>query len=156
MRSQPTIVRYIGDLEDLISFFQMSMGLESLDGVRTLMNIEKARGTRYYTASIDGEVVGMIGFWFDPTGAASQLEPPQVIDIAVAEAHRRRGVARALMDLAVRETRAAGYDRLWLYTDGNSIDQMTFYRCLGFRLKSVVPDWFGDGSAKAILCLDIE
>jgi hypothetical protein len=31
---------------------------------------------------------------------------------------------------------------------------LSFYRKLGFRLASVVPDWFGDGSVKAIFRLD--
>ena len=156
MDAQPIIERYAGDLEELIALFHMSTGVTSPAGVRSLIAIERARGTQYYTAAINGEVVGMIGVWFDPSGEISELEPPQVIDLAVSPLYRRQGVARALMNVAVSETQAAGYRRLWLYTDGNSAPLITFYRHLGFRLISVVPDWFGDGTAKAILRLDFE
>jgi hypothetical protein len=43
-----------------------------------------------------------------------------------------------------------------VYTNGNDIGVLTFYRTLGFRLAAAVPDWFGEGSVKAILRLDFE
>jgi GNAT superfamily N-acetyltransferase len=88
------------------------MGLESLDGVHHLLSIEPARATRYYGARQDGQVIGVLGVWFDPTGAISEPEPPQVIDLAVRPEHRRQGVTTALIEAAVRETRAAGYGPL--------------------------------------------
>jgi ribosomal protein S18 acetylase RimI-like enzyme len=151
---QSRVQRYTGDPDELIALLQLSMGIESLDGVRRLMAVERARGTRYYVAVVGDRIVGVVGLWFDPTGETAELEPPQIIDVAVSPEYRRRGIARALMERAVRETSAAGYDRLWLYTDGNSHELLTFYRGLGFRLVSAVPDWFGDGSVKAILSLD--
>jgi ribosomal protein S18 acetylase RimI-like enzyme len=154
-RSAATIERYTGDLDALLDLFQMAMGLESADGARHLIAVERARGTAYYVARADDRIVGLIGVWFDPTGATTELEPPQIIDIAVAPEFRRGGIGRALMDEAVRATRAASYDRLWLYTNGHSPALLTFYRRLGFRLVAVVPDWFGDGSAKAIFRRDL-
>jgi ribosomal protein S18 acetylase RimI-like enzyme len=133
----------------------MSMGLESLEGVRSLIAVERARGTRYYAAALDGRTVGAIGVFFDPTGETTELEPPQVIDLAVLPEYRRRGVARALMEATVGEVHASGHGRLWLYTDGNSPALLAFYGRLGFRLVSVVPDLFGDGTAKAILRRDL-
>jgi ribosomal protein S18 acetylase RimI-like enzyme len=133
----------------------MSTGVASVEGVRQLIDIERTRGTQYFVARLEGVIVGMIGLWFDPTGATSELEPPQVIDIAVSREHRLRGIARDLMDVAVSETRAAGYNRLWLYTDGNNAGLLTFYRHLGFRLAAVIPEWFGDGSVKAVFRLDL-
>jgi len=151
-----SIQPYSGDFADLLDLLQMSMGLESLDGVQHLLAVEKARGTRYYVATRSGRVIGLVGVWFDPTGAVTELEPPQVIDLAVLPGHRRQGVATALVELAVRETQAAGFRRLWLYSNGNDIGVLAFYRKLGFRLAAVVPDWFGEGSVKAILRLDFE
>jgi len=148
---QPTIAPFTGDLEELLPFFHMSTGIDGADGVRQLIAMERTRGTRYYTATLDGRVVGMIGLWFDPSGEVSALEPPQVIDIAVLPDARRQGLARALMDTAVEAVRAAGYRHLWLYTDGNSAPLLAFYRRLRFRIISAVPDWFGEGTVKAIL-----
>ena len=155
MGPRPKVERYAGDPEDLTELLQMSMGLQSLDGVRRLIAIERTRGTRYCTAALDGRILGVIGVFFDPTGETTELEPPQIIDMAVAPEYRRRGIARSLMDAAVGEVRASGHDRLWLYTDGNSPALLSFYTRLGFRLVSVVPDWFGDGTAKAILRRDL-
>ncbi len=52
--------------------------------------------------------------------------------------------------------RIAGYDRLWLYTDGNSVSHIAIYRAFGFRLVAVIPDWFGDGTVKAIFRLNLD
>ena len=147
--------RYTGAPEDLLELLQMSMGLQSLDGVRRLISVERARGTRYYTAALDGRVVGVIGVFFDPTGETTELEPRQIMDMAVVPEYRRRDLARALMDTAVEEVRDSGLDRLWLYTDGNSPALLSFYNRLGFRPISIVPDWFGGGTAKAILRRDL-
>jgi GNAT superfamily N-acetyltransferase len=156
MELRPTITLHTGDLDELLPFFRMSAGMDSPEGIRHLIAIEQARGTRYYTAQVSGEAVGFIGLFFDPSGLINELEPPQIIDIAVSPGYRRQGIARALVEFAARETLAAGYDRLWLYTDGHSPALLAFYRRLGFRLVSVVPDWFGDGSAKAYLRRDLK
>lgn len=149
------IERYTNELENLVDLLQMSMGIESHQGVNHLIAIERARGTRYYVARDEELVVGVVGVWFDPTGATSMLEPPQIIDLAVLPTHRRQGIARALMNRAISEVRTAGHPRLWLYTDGNSINLFAFYRKLGFQLAAVVPDWFGEGTVKAIFRLDL-
>ena len=155
MTLQSSVIHHTSDLDELLPFFRMSTGVDSPEGIRHLIAIEQARGTRYYTANVSGEAVGFIGLFFDPTGLINELEPPQVIDIAVSPGYRRQGIARALIEFAARETLAAGYDRLWLYTNGHDPGVLAFYRQLGFRLVSVVPDWFGDGSAKAYRCRDL-
>jgi ribosomal protein S18 acetylase RimI-like enzyme len=147
---------YTGNYDDLLFLLHMSIGIESAEGVKHLLAIELARGTRYYTAKIEGRIVGLIGVWFDPTGRITELEPPQIIDIAVSPEYRCQGVARALMERAVAEVRAAGLSILWLYTDGNNSGLLTFYRKMGFQLAAVVPDWFGKGSVKAYFRLNLE
>ena len=92
--------------------------------------------------------------WLSEAALREASAEGQVTDVAVLPSHRRQGVASALIELAVRETQAAGFRRLWLYTNGNDIVVLTFYRKLGFRLAAVVPAWFGEGSVKAILRLD--
>jgi GNAT superfamily N-acetyltransferase len=102
-----SIQPYSGDFEDLLDLLQMSMGLESLDGVRHMLAVERARGTRYHVATRSSRPIGLVGLWFDPTGAVTALDPPQVMDLAVLPAHRRQGVGRALIEVAIRETQAA-------------------------------------------------
>ncbi len=155
MDNRCKIEQYLDDLNGLLPFFRMSTGVDAEEGIRHLIAIEVARGTRYDVAIRDDRIVGFIGTWFDPTGLINDLEPPQIIDIAVLPEYRRQGVARALMDQAIHLVQSAGYERLWLYTDGDDAALLTFYRRLGFRLVSVVPGWFANEGAKAILRRDI-
>lgn len=146
---------YQGDFEDLIDLLQMSMGFDTSAGVRKLIAIEKARGTLYYTARQNGKVVGVIGFFYDPSGEVDEIEPPQIIDLAVLPEVRKQGIARAMVEFAINEVHQAGFSRLWLYTDGNNAGLLAFYRRLRFRLVSVTPDWFGEGTVKAVMRRDL-
>ena len=76
-------------------------------------------------AWLAGQVVAVIGVWFDATGVTTPLEPPRVVGIAVTPQHRLSGVARGLIAVAVGETGAAGYNRLCLYTDGHGLGPLT-------------------------------
>jgi ribosomal protein S18 acetylase RimI-like enzyme len=149
------IQAYAGDFEDILPLFLMSTGMDNVDGVRRLIKVEQARGTHYFTAVHEGRVVGMIGVYFDDNSAVDELEPPQIIDVAVLPAYRKGGVARRLMEYAVEQVRAAGRNVVWLYTDGNSAAMLNFYRRLNFQMVAVVPDYFGKGTLKAIYRRDI-
>lgn len=148
------ILPYEGDYSEILEFIKLSAGIDSQEGVAQLLKIEQARGTKYFTARIDGKMAGMIGVYYDPTNAVTELEPPQIIDLAVLPDFRRLGVGRALMEYAVDLVRCAGYHILWLYADGNSTRSLSFYRSLRFRLVSVVPDYYGPGTTKAIFRRD--
>ncbi|GEN07681.1 streptothricin acetyltransferase [Myxococcus fulvus] len=58
----------------------------------------------------------------------------QVDDFAVARSHRRQGLARALMDEAVRWTRERGLQTIRLETQSNNVPACRFYERYGFRL----------------------
>jgi ribosomal protein S18 acetylase RimI-like enzyme len=83
------------------------------------------------------EVVGHLQL----TGRASAAEA-EVKNMAVAPAHRRRGVGRALMDGAIAAARADGRTRLVVATAAADTDNLRFYQRLGFRLASVERDAF--------------
>lgn len=155
MAADISIEPYSGDFALLLPLLSLSMGMDDLAGVRQLLAIEQAKGTRYLVARQQEATVGLIGVWFDPGHTIAAVEPPQIIDFAVEPSVQRQGIGRSLMRRAVQEVGAAGYDRLWLYTDGNSVRHIAVYRSYGFRLVSAVPDWFGDGTVKAILRLDL-
>jgi len=145
----PEIARYEGDYEDVLELLRMSMGMVDHDAVRSLLAIEKVRGAQYLTASVNGEAVGIIGLWCDPSGATSWLEPARVIDFAVAPEHRRKGIGRALMEEAVRIVESSGQQWLWLDT-GLGDERDVVYTSYGFKMVSVIPDWFGEGVHKAV------
>jgi ribosomal protein S18 acetylase RimI-like enzyme len=66
----------------------------------------------------------------------------EVTNTAVAEAARRSGVGRALLDRAVAEARAAGVRRIILATATADVGNLRFYQRCGFRMTRVVPDAF--------------
>lgn len=57
-------------------------------------------------------------------------DPPELQDVSVRQAHRRRGVASRLTAAAEREARARGFDRLHLSVGvGNEAAQALYRRC---------------------------
>ncbi len=109
-----------GELTALLPLYRLSTGLESDEGILHLLEIEKARRTETYVAT-DGETpIGLYSLFMDRTGAIIDLEPPQIIDLAVLPSHQRQGIARSLVDRVCEEARQAGHPYVWLSTDGGS------------------------------------
>lgn len=87
-------------------------------------------------------VVDAVG---DLTGFATTVRADQVIeliDLFVDPDHRRRGIARSLLDDVVIHARASGVHRLEV--DGNPHAQ-SFYEAVGFVVESMVATEFGPG-----------
>lgn len=66
-------------------------------------------------------------------------EPPELQDVQVAEAHRRRGVARALIEDAASRCRARGDDRLRVEVSVENDAARALYGALGFRDAGIAP-----------------
>ena len=66
-------------------------------------------------------------------------EPPELQDVQVAEAHRRRGVARALIEDAASRCRARGDDRLRVEVSVENDAARAHYGALGFRDAGIAP-----------------
>jgi len=83
---------------------------------------------RYPDAS--GEIVGMltISLYRVPTGLRSIIE-----DVAVDSNHRRKGIARALMDAALEFARAAGADGVALTSNSKHEAANKLYQSMGFE-----------------------
>ncbi|HVU93410.1 MAG TPA: GNAT family N-acetyltransferase [Jatrophihabitans sp.] len=62
--------------------------------------------------------------------------------MAVRPEEQRRGVGRALVTAATRESRAGGYTRLLVATAAADVGNLRFYQRLGFRFLSVERDAF--------------
>ncbi|WP_342377154.1 GNAT family N-acetyltransferase [Myxococcus stipitatus] len=58
----------------------------------------------------------------------------QIEDVAIDRAHRRRGIARALMDEAVRWAKEQGLPSVRLETQSNNVPACRFYERYGFKL----------------------
>ncbi|MBE9637749.1 GNAT family N-acetyltransferase [Salipiger mangrovisoli] len=81
---------------------------------------------RVHVAEIDGEVVALLVLL--PQQDAMLLD-----NIAVSPRAQGKGLGRALMDLAEAEARAAGFDRIRLYTNLLMTENLVLYPRLGYR-----------------------
>jgi ribosomal protein S18 acetylase RimI-like enzyme len=149
--SECEIVPFDGEPEELFDFLKLNTSLERDESRRWLIDIELARGTRYYLGVVEGRRVGFVGLRLPPTHELAGLEPPEIIDIAVLPDFRRRGIGRAMIEHAAEGTRRAGHDVLWVSTDADHTGNLSFYRACGFRLAAAVPNGWGPGWIKAIM-----
>ena len=66
-------------------------------------------------------------------------DPPEVQDVYVDEAHRRRGIAARLSEAAEERVRARGFDRIALDVDVENAPARALYEKLGYRERGTPP-----------------
>ena len=101
--------------------------------------------TRYLVAEEDGEVVGY--------AATSHTDVAELQRIAVDPAHRRRGVASALLAVVRRE--AAGCERLLLEVREDNRPALAFYAHHGFAELDRRPRYYADGTTAVVLAKEL-
>jgi ribosomal protein S18 acetylase RimI-like enzyme len=86
---------------------------------------------RIYVAELDGQVAGAVSLWSQPR---LNWTTPQgwIPDLYVAEAFRRRGAARALLDACVDECRRRGCHVLTLESGHHRAEAHRLYESYGF------------------------
>lgn len=77
----------------------------------------------------------------------------EILTIAVARAHRRRGLGWRLMDAVLRELHGARAEALFLEVDETNTAAITLYRRLGFREVGKRPAYYrsGEGTSGALV-----
>ena len=88
-------------------------------------HLERVGAQRIWLATIDGEVVGMVGVI--QTEDEIELEP-----IVVSEQWRGRGIGRQLAERVVAEARAAGMGQLLARPVARNAAAIRFFHDLGF------------------------
>lgn len=91
-----------------------------------------------------GEVLGFIVFWV-------VHDEVHVLNVAVAEEQRRRGVARALMGEAALRGRARGARLVTLEVRRSNAPALALYRALGYRDVAVRPRYYAEEDEDAIV-----
>ncbi|WP_010629827.1 GNAT family N-acetyltransferase [Halomonas sp. KM-1] len=88
-----------------------------------------------HVATVEGEIVG--------TYVIQPIEDDvhELMNIAVAPAHQRKGIGARLLDHAIATVRESGARRLELGT-GTFGYQLAFYQRAGFRVVAVERDYF--------------
>lgn len=93
-----------------------------------------------------GEVLGYAGIEVSALWGEADL-----VNIAVAEAHRRRGVGRALLAWIIRRCRRSGIEMLWLRVRASNRSARRFYRVLGFEERGTFADYYRNPAEPAVL-----
>ncbi len=148
------ITRDLAPLADLLH--EAFKGYIDADGVRSLRQMRRMARNRRAQRQIlaRGEMPGMpyYGYVYEVDGRLVgnvTLVPIRhkgqrlylVVNVAVAPAYRRRGIARALMLRAEQHARRRRARALWLQVDENNEAAVRLYEDLGFEKHSVVTLW---------------
>lgn len=129
--SEVQIARYEGSHRDLIDLFRLAEDSES--ALERYIDL----GTVWAARDGNGTVVGHLQSVVRDDGLVRE-----VVNTAVVQAWRGRGVGRRLLDHAVAEARQNGARRLELATAAADVGNLRFYQRCGFRMSRVVRDAF--------------
>jgi GNAT superfamily N-acetyltransferase len=126
-----TTEEYAGSHRDLAWSFRLAEDSEQLlTSYIDLGRVWVARGPQ-------GEIVGHL------QAVSRDRETWEVLNTAVTEDVRRRGVGRELLECAAAAARSGGARRLILATAAADVGALRFYQRCGFRMTHVVPNAFG-------------
>jgi len=103
---------------------------------------------RYLVAEVDGEVVGH-------AVASIVADIAELQRIAVDPAHRRHGLATALLDAVLVAATAEGADRLLLEVRENNADAIGFYAARDFAEIDRRPRYYRDGASAVVMLRDL-
>lgn len=111
-------------------------------------NVEKVQGylsnSLAYSATQDGLVLGACIIVPLADGAL------ELMNVAVSDQQQQQGIGSRLLQYVIEDLRKQGVTRLALGT-GSFGYQLRFYQRLGFRVESVVTDFFIDSYPQAIV-----
>jgi len=113
---------------------------ELLHDWSTILLAEEEGGAR----GAGAEILGFIVFWL----VHDELH---VLNVAVGARHRRRGVARRLMEEAAARGRAAGARMVTLEVRRGNEAALSLYRALGYREVGVRPRYYAEEGEDAVV-----
>ena len=102
-----------------------------------LAAVARQPGMRLVVAVADGAVVGALMMAVLPNLSHHAQPWCQMENLVVDEAHRGRGIGRALMDWCEQEARAAGCYKLQFQSRNHRRVSHRFYRRLGYQALTV-------------------
>lgn len=84
------------------------------------------QGDLFFIAECEGTIVGTVGLLL------TSEHPPRIVRMSVDRQHRRRGIARRLLQPCIESARARGASELLAFTQPEWPDAMGFYGANGF------------------------
>ncbi len=142
-----TVIRAAGprDVEDVARLETECLGVDAWSEGLVREGILGALPTvTYLVAEVDGEIVGHA-----VTSSAGDIAELQ--RIAVAESHRRRGIAARLLAGVVDAARRTPADRLLLEVREDNRAAIAFYAGQGFVEIDRRPRYYADGATALVL-----
>jgi GNAT superfamily N-acetyltransferase len=85
-----------------------------------------AAGHEFFLAEFDDAIVGTVGLVFEPKCA-------RIVRMSVARSHRRRGVAKALLNRCIETARSHRLPEIIAFTEPHWRDAVAFYTGAGFH-----------------------
>lgn len=137
------------DVETVVALEQGSLGIDAWSAGLVAQGVLSELPTiRYLVAVVDGTVVGY-------AVASIVADIVELQRIAVDAAHRRTGLATALLDAVVGAARSEHADRLLLEVREDNADAIAFYASSGFVEIDRRPRYYRDGATAVVLRLPL-
>lgn len=150
VRIRPMTAR---DLKQVVAMEAACFGAEAwpreafVELLRAFRQARPIRGALWVAEdSTTGEMLGYAGIEVSALWGEADL-----INVAVAEEHRRRGVGRLLMEWIIRRCRQSGIELLWLRVRASNRSARRFYRTMGFDQRGRFTRYYQDPAEPAIL-----
>ena len=89
-----------------------------------------------FIAESENEIIGV--YVLLPT----RPETVEIVNVAVAEEHQRKGIGKQLVLDAIQWGRVSGYKTIEIGTGNSSISQLALYQKCGFRITGIDHDFF--------------
>jgi [ribosomal protein S18]-alanine N-acetyltransferase len=138
------------DVEAVVELEVTCLGVDAWSRGLVEQGIADALPTvSYLVAELGGTVVGH-------AVASAAGDDAELQRIAVAPAHRRAGLASALLAEVEQRAAAEGADRLLLEVREDNAPALAFYRARGFAEVGRRPAYYRDGAAAVVLGKEVD
>ncbi|WP_182524492.1 ribosomal protein S18-alanine N-acetyltransferase [Nocardioides dongkuii] len=135
----------VADVEDVAALEAENLGVDAWSPGLVEAGIAGDLPTVHYlVAEVDGVVVGH-------AVVSAVADIAELQRIAVTPAHRRSGLATALLDEGCRLARQEGADRLLLEVREDNLGALRFYAALGFVEVDRRARYYRDGTTAVVL-----
>lgn len=98
----------------------------------------------YFVAVQEQEIVGIIGL-------RDILGEGEITNVAVEEAHRRKGIARQLLDRVIKRAQELGIKALTLEVRRSNVAAISLYESFGFEIEGVRPHFYDKPTEDALI-----
>lgn len=98
----------------------------------------------YFTALLDGEVVGYVGYW-------AVLDEAQIFNVAVKEEKRGRGIGGLMLKKLIEDGRKNGKNIFLLEVRESNLPAIKLYKAYGFVEDGVRPNFYREPTEAALL-----